>query len=98
MKPAAVKKACNRALVVASLIEKLTADRNKLFEEHDSLVAQLEPAIGVGTPAHGIVLESPFAKANVQFRPAAVRRLVIQVLEARPAANSEGTRKRKTSE
>lgn len=93
MKVAAIQKKCARALVVVSLIEKLTADRKKLYEEHDELVRELEPAIGVGTPTNGIVLRSPFSAGNTQWGHGPVRRLVIEAAgDAAPAVAKKSRR------
>jgi hypothetical protein len=88
---------CARARIVKLEIDRLSAERKVLYKEHDELVGKLRP-LGAATEAHGVRLKSRFAGSNTQFGLGPVREIEIELLPPATAVDSEGTRKRKTSE
>jgi len=74
-----LKAKCERALEVVSEIERLTADRKKLYEEHDELVALFRYEKGL--EAFGVTLARTFGKGNTQWGHGPVRELVIEKVD-----------------
>jgi hypothetical protein len=74
-----LKKKCERAKKVVTEIERLSAERKKLYAEHDELVSELrgQPAI----ESFGIRLERTFEKGNTQWGHGPVREITIEIVE-----------------
>lgn len=80
---------CARGRVVRQEIDRLTAERKKLYEEHDELVAALRK---YEEPLIGIRLKRTFESGNTQWGHGPVRELVIEIDE--PPAAPKDTKKK----
>jgi hypothetical protein len=78
-----------RAKAVVAEIEKLSADRKKLYEEHEELVAALEREPSLET--HGLRIVDAFAKSNTAWGHGPVRRFSLEIVPCarRPTASGE---------